>query len=428
MITGRPVFGGKLTIELRVTKLSVRAWLAAGGLFVSACAGSGSAPAHAGAAFASTGPGSLCASFTRALCAYQVQCQGVPYCSLDHCLAENDCAGFSRLARALDAGAVAYAPAAGAACFAAFGNDPCHAGLLPPTPDVFDVLGQCPGALVPGLGSGDVCLSGTECAAGLRCKNAGRYCPGVCAPFATAGQSCAGGAPCADGLRCNARDVCQANGSAGSSCADYSDCGPDLHLWCDVQTGVCMPGGAPGVGCGVTAAGLTACAAGLWCDAVSNQAGGVCRTPGAAGAACNDLGGCQPGLHCTGAQTSGGSPTLGQCAPPADVGGTCETSGDCVAGLVCNGGSCGPRFDVGLRCRSDSTCQAGLTCATEKCLPARCPGQPCLDGSSACVLSVCKSGRCQDRAKLGGVCGVGGDCTSGACVAGRCVDASPCAL
>jgi hypothetical protein len=374
------------------------AWFGVGLAALVACGGGGGgAPARPGAAFAtSSDPAGACASFTRALCSYLMQCQSVPYCSPAHCMSENTCDGFARLEQALDAGAVIYDSDKGSACLSRFASDPCHAGTLPLAPDVFDVLAQCPGALTPQLQAGDACVSSLECRAGLTCRGAGRGCPGVCTAFATAGQSCAA-TSCAVGSTCNAQNVCQADGAVGSRCAAYADCGPtSLDLWCDSTTGRCARGVAEGSPCGATSAGLTACAPGLRCDAVGSDGQGTCRSPG---------------------------PAL----PPADVGGACELFSDCVVGLVCDGGTCAQPFDVGLRCRSDSYCKKGLTCATEKCLLASCPGDACSEGTSACVLSVCKNGKCQDRAKVGEPCVVGGDCTTGACVTGRCADASVCA-
>ena len=178
--------------------------------FFVACGGG----AGAGASF-STSPaaGGPCATFTASLCGYLMTCRGVPYCGLPHCLADNTCAGFAALARALDAGAVSYDATAGATCLARFATDPCSFGALPASPQVFDVLARCPGALAPRLPRGAACLSSAECVAGLWCSNADVGCAGVCAPFALAGQGCGAGAPCADGLTCDA---------TGARCTDRS--------------------------------------------------------------------------------------------------------------------------------------------------------------------------------------------------------------
>src|SRR5450432_182183 len=349
---------------------------------VAACGGG----AGAGASF-STSPaaGGPCATFTASLCGYLMTCRGVPYCGLPHCLADNECAGFSALARALDAGAVTYDAARGAACLARFASDPCSFGALPASLQVFDVLARCPGALAPRLPSGAACVSSAECASGLWCSNAGVGCAGVCAPFALAGQGCGAGAPCADGLTCDATGVCRPAATATTE----------------------------GAACGATADAVTTCAAGLWCDAAASGAVGACRVVGGAGAPCSDLGGCAASLHCV----------ANACAPPGAVGDACELSGDCAAGLVCDGGACALPFDVGHRCRADGDCLVRHTGATEKCLVAACPGDDCGDPNAWCVLGVCRAGRCATRGRSGAPCTVGGDCASGTCVSGTCAEA-----
>ena len=368
-----------------------------------ACRGGGPTPDSSAASFVeSQASDSACVTFTTALCAYLMQCQHVPYCTLDHCLGENDCAGFSQLAQALRAGAVTYDASKGAACFASFAANPCGLGALPASPDVFDVLAQCPSVLTPRLRAGAACVSSAECVAGLFCSGAASGCAGVC----TARPSAA----------------------VGSPCATYSDCEAAVPpLWCDMTNGACAPGVGAGAACGATDAGVTACASGLWCDALSSAARGACRDPGGAGAPCNDLGGCEASLHCTGYAPSGASATLGQCAPPAGADGGCELNGDCVPGLVCVSGACGAPLDVGLRCRSDDFCRPGLTCATEQCRVAKCPGDDCTDPNVACVLGVCKDGLCQTLALTGAPCVAGGDCNSGTCADGGCAPVSACA-
>ncbi|MDB4981271.1 MAG: hypothetical protein JWM82_2023 [Myxococcales bacterium] len=343
----------------------------------------------------SSSAASACATFTRAICSYLMQCRRVPYCDLDHCVADNDCGGFAELARAVNAGAVSYDASKVDACFARFAGAPCLFGSLSPAPNVFDVLSQCPGALGRRLERGARCVSTSECGAGLTCVAGALACSGTCAPVATAGQACGGDATCGPGLTCDAARICQRDGVVGSPCAGNADCGPTSPgLWCDPTTKTCKPGVASGAACGALAAALVACAPGLSCDAASTSTSGVCRPP----------------------------------PPPADLGGHCELASDCVAGLLCNYGVCGRRFDLGARCRYDDECQTGLTCAVEQCLELRCPGDSCADPNTSCVLGTCKNQRCQPRARLGGACDVGGDCTSGSCVAGACAAASVCEL
>jgi hypothetical protein len=377
----------------RVTEM---ASICAGAALTLACGSAGTGPAPGTSTFVeSSAPGSACTTFTGALCAYLMQCRGVPYCDLAHCLADNDCSGFPALGRALKAGAVAYDAGKGGACLARFATDPCGFGPLSPSPGVFDVLTRCPGSLTPRLARGAACVSSAECAAGTFCADAAVGCSGVCVPFATVGEGCGAGASCASGLTCDARAVCTPLAVA------------------DVE----------GAACGATPGSVTACASGLWCDATASDAQGACRAVGGVGAPCSALGGCQPSLHCAGVVAPA---TSGQCASPAFAGGGCELSSECAPGLVCDSGTCGAPFDVGIRCRSDGDCRAGLTCATEKCLDAKCPGDDCTDPNSWCVLGVCQSGLCRTRARTGAPCLSGGDCVSGTCAAGACAATDVC--
>lgn len=377
-----------------------RAWL--GLAVVASCGGVSD---HGASAFAaSDASDGACVAFTRSLCGYLMGCAHVPYCSLDHCLADNDCAGFPALAVALRDGAVTYDAQRGAACLAAFAADPCGPGPLPELPTVFDVLGRCPGALMPGLDKGQRCVSNGECRPGLACVGASvvMSCQGVCTPITTP--------------------------VVGTRCAHYEDCALGSGgLWCDPTSGACAPGVGMGATCGATSAGVTACAPGLWCD-VSASAAGTCRPPGGVGAPCDELGGCAAPLRCARTATNGPDAELGSCVPPGDAGAACEANGDCATGLVCAGATCGPPLGVGVRCNSDDYCSAGLTCATEKCLEPRCPGDDCSAPNTWCLLGVCRDGRCQPLGSTGAACIVGGDCGSGACVGGACSPPAACGL
>jgi hypothetical protein len=367
-------------------------------LAAAACAGASND--QGASAFAeSQAPDSGCAAFTRALCAHAIECEGEPYCTVDHCLAQSSCTGFNALAAALRGGAVTYDATAGGTCLARFAADPCGLGTLPRDPTVFDVLAACAGALTGRLPLGAACVATIECGAGLSCDGASLGCGGKCAT--------------------------QASAAPGSPCARYADCevGP-ASLWCDTMAGVCAAGVDAGSGCGLLPAGITACAPGLWCDAVSSAAAGTCRSPGGAGSPCNDLGGCEASLHCEGYAPTAPDAGLGSCALPGDAGAACELSSDCAPGLVCVAGACGLPFGVGVRCNSDAYCAAGLTCATEKCLETKCPGDDCTDPNAWCVLGACRGGVCQTLAPAGAPCAAGGDCASGVCTGGVCVAAA----
>jgi hypothetical protein len=374
------------------------------GFFIVVASCGGASDRGASAFATSDGPDGGCAGFTRSLCQYLMTCAHVPYCNLDHCFADNDCAGFPALASALRAGATTYDAPKGAACLAAFAADPCGLGALPALPTVFDVLERCPGALTPGLGEGQRCSSSVECRGGLACEGASgsTSCGGVCTPSS---------APV-----------------VGRPCVRYDDCASarSSALWCDPTSGTCAPGVDAGAACGLTSAGLVACASGLWCDAASAGASGTCRPPGGAGAPCNALGGCESPFHCVGYAPAAPDAGNGSCSPPSDAGAACELNNDCATGLICAGGACGPPLNVGERCSSNDYCRAGLTCATEKCLETRCPGEDCTDPNAWCVLGLCRAGKCQPLAATGATCVVGGDCGSGACVGGVCAPPSAC--
>jgi hypothetical protein len=398
--------------------------------------------------------GSLCPLFTQDLCIYFTQCQMVPYRDIAHCVAENDCYGLPQLMEAANHGAVVYDPSKVGACDARFRADPCNFGFFLTTPDIFEVLGDCPGAVTPELGVGDACLSSGECKSGLHCDKPTGKCPGTCVAYATTGQTCTGngfstpdgGAPfCDDTLICNSRNVCQTEGEIGSACSMNVDCGPTItctgspqcasvshNLWCNTGTGTCTAAVPSGAACGSTAQGIAACADGLWCQpntaTTSINPPGTCAAPGGVGATCTDLGGCQQGLHCAGYQFG---TKLGQCAAAGASGSACGSASDCAAGLACiytTGASstCSTPRTLGGACSSGDQCQSGLTCTGGMCLNARYPGDACGDAMSACVLSLCKGGTCVDHAKVGQPCTTGTDCTTGACIGGTCADTSVC--
>jgi hypothetical protein len=397
----------------------------------------------------------LCPLFTEDLCIYLIQCDEEPYRDMAHCLAENTCYGLPQLMEAASQGAVLYNPSVVGACNASFRADPCNFGFFLTTPDIFEVLAFCPGAVTPELEAGDPCLSSGECQSGLFCNKNGDQCPGTCTAYATAGQTCTGTgfiAPdaaiisCGPSLICNSKDVCQPYGSVGSACSRNGDCGPSIlcfgdggcpeaqNLWCDSTTNKCAAGVGVGQACGVTDAGSdTTCAPNLWCEpSLANLNTGSCAAVGGVGAPCDGSGspidGCQNGLHCVGYNPP---QSLGQCEGPASAGSPCTATSDCASGLVCASGSrnvetCTAVSALGGTCTENTECQAGLTCVSGQCADAGYPGTPCEPGS-VCVLSVCKNGMCVDHANVGQACSANSDCTTNACIGGTCADRSVCA-
>jgi hypothetical protein len=386
----------------------------------------------------------LCPVFTQDLCTYLMQCSGAPYRDLGHCEAELDCYGLPQLQAAAAEGGVIYDPSQVGACDARFRAAPCDFAFFLFTPDIFQVLSYCPGAIMPRLAAGAPCVSSSECVAGLYCKK-GSGCPGVCTPYATVGESCAGGALCDPSLQCTSTtggaltEVCAFVPEAGAPCT--GSCGGTEYcplsqtpcaqnLYCDSITSTCKPGRGLNEPCGPEGDGgpgawQSVCASNLWCSQVFVDQPGTCLAAGGAGAPCNDIG-CAQGLHCAGYVPLGPDAGLGQCIGLAPAGGSCKQSGDCEGGVYCGDGTCGGGRPLGSSCQQDTDCQAHMTCAGGKCAHAAYPGDSCDGTTSVCVLSLCRNGTCVDHAKVGQPCSMGSDCATGACYQGSCFDTSVC--
>jgi O-methyltransferase involved in polyketide biosynthesis len=394
------------------------------------------------------GPGisldTLCTAYTNDLCVYLTQCETTPYKDVAQCLAETDCLGVATLIKDVAAGAVGYDATAAAACQAKFLADPCHFGSFLFTPDVFQVLSDCPGTLTPKRAAGDPCADTSECLDGNFCGKTNGACPGTCKPYQPVGASCGAGAPCVPGANCY-RGTCRSGypkpGDPCTTAADCLDpiviclndpsCTPSQNtIWCDVNgTKTCQAGVGAGAACGLISndAGTpttVVCGANLWCDAFPNQAG-TCHAFGGAGTPCNEYG-CATGFQCFGYPGDGPSPALGTCQPPVGAGQMCTLYADCAAGLGCPSGTCVPPTGLNGVCDIDSDCQSGLFCSGNVCLNARYPGDSCADATSACVFGVCKSGVCVDHTKAGQPCTASADCISGTCTNGVCFDRSVC--
>jgi hypothetical protein len=425
---GNPVFGVIAVVVMLVS-----------------CGTSGSVNAGPDGGLSAIGPPialtDLCPVFTKDLCTYLLQCDQAPYRDMNHCLAEVDCYGLPQLTAAGAQGAVNYDPAAVGDCSARFLSDPCHFASFLETPDIFEVLAYCPGAIAPQLQAGAACDSSGECLAGLACAKNGDACPGTCAPVPVAGSPCPPNDYCGQGdLFCDhggsttQSGVCRPNAKEGDSCTVDEDCGPlilclgdpcaNLNLWCNTTSGMCTRGAAAGVTCGPTPSGSVQCAPDLWCETTDNAVAGVCQPLGATGAPCL-LASCQNGLHCVGS-TFGVTSTYGTCAGPTAEGGACLSLTDCVTGLHCENEVCVGPAALGGPCGETSDCQSGLTCANAKCLNARYPGDPCGDAQSTCVLSRCVGTSCQNLVKVDGPCTADADCAANACLNGTCADTSVC--
>jgi hypothetical protein len=393
----------------------------------------------------------LCSVFVDDLCQEAMQCEHAAYRDLSHCRAEVDCYGVAQLQASVAQGSVLYDSAKAGACHARFAGDPCNFDFFLFTPDIFQVLADCPGTLTPERHAGDACVADGECMQGLHClKDTARHCPGKCTAYAQAGQPCGTTVMPGYYLSCGPQLLCQNNvcvpyATPGSACASVSECGPaiiclndpactNLNLWCDLTgdagPGMCQPGVSEGAACG---SGTPAaprsridCASSLWCEQIFVEPG-TCHKPGGAGSPCSDAGGCTSGFHCAGYVPFGTGATLGQCVGISQNGGPCTFASDCAAGLSCANHACAPLSAFGGSCGADGDCQKGLTCVTGKCLHAAYPGDACDATTASCVLSLCSGGKCVDHAKLGQACMVGTGCATGTCSQGKCADASVCA-
>jgi hypothetical protein len=381
----------------------------------------------------------LCPIFTADLCQYLMECAGERYRDAAQCQQELDCFGLPQLLDADQKGLVAYDPAQVGACHARFTASPCTFGAFLTTPDIYEVLSFCPGAVTPKQVAGGACSSSGECSAGLYCNKGANYtCPGTCEPFGTEGSACIGSARCADGLTCTDQK-CVPTQKAGDACTNF--CGYSVtcpsdqicpeNIWCDPNLKQCEPGRMVGEACGdMNDAGNTYvanCAVNLWCNGLAFGPG-TCEAPGDVGAPCvPDFSACKQGLHCINFQTLAPNAAYGTCSPPSGAGTDCVGDKDCQSGLVCVAGKCATPLASGAACTSDDECAAGLVCQSDKCQPALYPGAAC-GPSLPCAFSRCVAGTCQAYAKVGAACSLDADCATNHCVSGKCYDSSICQL
>jgi hypothetical protein len=131
------------------------------------------------------------------------------------------------------------------------------------------------------------------------------------------------------------------------------------------------------------------CLDGLSCVGETTSQAGVCKPPGAMGAACG-AGNCA--VDCVSEWGFGSHPACGSglycadtCQPQIPAGQSCsDTPGACANGLVCAGSKCSAAYaGDGGACASLAECQDGLTCVAqgdsgvETCVPKGAQGAPC---------------------------------------------------
>ena len=171
------------------------------------------------------------------------------------------------------------------------------------------------------------------------------------------------------------------------------------------------------------------CAGGGFCDGCV----GLCVPRPAEGESCTlGLGvqECQIGLTCL-------AEAEGVCGAPKANGEYCQLGSDCLSGS-CNGADrCEDPIEYGWLvrevdepCSMDQHCKLGLYCyqgVEDRCRPAHEVGEPCGRNTDPCVPEAyCffesndLEGVCAERIPVGGVCGAGEECVTGACDDGVC--------
>jgi len=201
----------------------------------------------------------------------------------------------------------------------------------------------------------DNCTSDDQCTLpGTRCDAASKRCV------------CKTSEACENGFFCNTSGVCQLQ----TGCVENADCASEPGTFCDLQTGICLPG--PAI-----------------------QATNAC------GLATH----CAPGFVCRGVA----------CAPG------CFDDGDCALGDACIDGSCDSRENV---CSVDEFCGYRERCVNNECKTDRrgpyCRGcsqptalnpTPCDDARNFCLVNSLESG---GFAQFCGVdCALGQPCPNG---------------
>ncbi len=182
--------------------------------------------------------------------------------------------------------------------------------------------------------------------------------------------------------------------------ADGTACGvPDqcVSTYCKLSgsCGVCAPRSATGGSCTED----EGCADGLVCAGA-----GTCVTPGAAGAACDDVRPCRGNLNCkSGSCAAPGGPGS-PCTPFSDgecdfaQGLYCSPSGACEVIKLANAGeTCGYSPSTGFTaCRAGGDCKTGLG-GTGTCTPAASDGAACggVDGPNCLAPSECEAETCK---------------------------------
>jgi hypothetical protein len=274
-----------------------------------------------------------------------------------------------------------------ATCVAAIEARQCEASLRAFFPHGLTgrAVGDCANVIVGLLDPGSPCTMDVVCA-GLGVCVQGRCAPACadCPPRKDAGEACASDDDCASARCASAAYTCGPKLDAGEACSRSSDC---VDGYCDL-TFTC----APKLGAGAPCPYAAACKTGLICDLSD---GGVCTTPRALGAACDDSSQCASG-YCDSFSLV--------CGAKHDLGGLCVTPADCASGACGLGYKC-VAGALGAPCKSDEWCSPTHFCdwATGTCAEKLANGMDCGWGEE-CKSGICSSGVCADASQAGDDC------------------------
>jgi hypothetical protein len=173
---------------------------------------------------------------------------------------------------------------------------------------------------------GQPCGGSQDCAANAVCSNS------TCVAYTSVGlgASCGQAVQCNPGLYCSEAATCTAQGGAGTSCVNDSDCTPPLVCPPSNTALTCQSPGGAGAPCEIS----QDCASGLVCGEISNICGTA--TFATAGQACSEYVGCEVGACPFAGGTIGGvCPTViadGQPCDETDATTTCDTFASCEGG------------------------------------------------------------------------------------------------
>lgn len=275
--------------------------------------------------------------------------------------------------QAITDGRVVYHPEQLPACIAFLESAACDEEKFEPCLPVFEGT----------IASGEPCTLDLECAGHGQCLVDGT-CPGVCGAAGKLGEPCSSYNACERGLDCGGdpnAQTCRATAKLGESCGDDVAC-----------------------------SGYAACLEGKCTSRESlghSDQGGPCEVLSGPG--------CKPGLVCTTALE--GDVVVGRCQPKVASGAACtfSTPDACPEGEYCH-----------------ITSASGVKPATGTCQRAPKLGEECRYGTFN--ITSCEKGQycdvttnvCTVKRDIGADCASSSSCSSGACVADKCVEDLEC--